>query len=236
MFWKSYSFFFCNLPNFFCCNSVYKYFHYYYRDRLEEPFKDKQPHLYQLVLRPDNTFTVRVDHNIVNEGSLLEDFTPPVNPPKEIDDPTDKKPEDWDERERIPDPEARKPEEWDEDAPPQIPDPNAAKPDGWLDDLEEMIADPDAKKPEDWDVDIDGDWEAPLIPNPLCEKAVGCGLWKAPLVKNPDYKGKWRAPYIDNPNYKGKWSPRRIPNPDFYEDLRPFQMTTIVSNRFLRSN
>ncbi|XP_063700248.1 calnexin isoform X2 [Culicoides brevitarsis] len=202
------------------------------KDRLEEPFKDKQPHLYQLVLRPDNTFTVRVDHNIVNEGHLLEDFQPPVNPPKEIDDPTDKKPEDWDERERIPDPEARKPEDWDEDAPPQIPDPNAVKPDGWLDDLEEMIADPDAKKPDDWDVDIDGEWEAPLIPNPLCEKAVGCGLWKAPLVKNPDYKGKWRAPYIDNPNYKGKWSPRRIPNPDFFEDLHPFKMTTISAVGF----
>lgn len=198
---------------------------------MEEPFKDKQPHLYQLVLRPDNTFAIRVDHNIVNEGSLLADFTPPVNPPKEIDDPTDKKPEDWDERERIPDPEAKKPEDWDEDAPPQIPDPNAAKPDGWLDDIEEMIPDPDAKKPEDWDIDIDGDWEAPLIPNALCEKAVGCGLWKAPLVKNPDYKGKWRAPYIDNPNYKGKWSPKRIPNPDFYEDPYPFKMTTIVSSR-----
>uniref|UniRef100_A0A336MBZ8 CSON014864 protein n=1 Tax=Culicoides sonorensis TaxID=179676 RepID=A0A336MBZ8_CULSO len=204
------------------------------KDRLEEPFKDKQPHLYQLVLRPDNTFTIRVDHTIVNEGSLLADFTPPVNPPREIDDPTDKKPEDWDERERIPDPTAKKPDDWDEDAPPQIPDSSVSKPDGWLDDVEEMIPDPAATKPEDWDNEIDGEWEAPLIPNPLCEKAVGCGLWKAPLVKNPDYKGKWRAPYIDNPNYKGKWSPRRIPNPDFFQDLTPFKMTTIVSVTFNR--
>lgn len=205
----------------------------FYRDRLEEPFKDKQPHLYQLIIRPDNTFTVSVDHKIVNEGSLLEDFQPPVNPPREIDDPADKKPEDWDERERIPDPEAKKPEDWDEDAPPQIPDPNAAKPDGWLDEIEEMIPDPNAVKPEDWDNEIDGEWEAPLISNPLCEKAVGCGQWKAPLIKNPTYKGKWRAPYIDNPNYKGKWSARKIPNPDFFEDLTPFKMTTIVSRNYL---
>jgi hypothetical protein len=27
-------------------------------------------------------------------------FSPPVNPPKEIEDPNDKKPEDWDEREK----------------------------------------------------------------------------------------------------------------------------------------
>lgn len=75
---------------------------------MEEPFKDKQPHLYQLVIKPDNTYSISVDHKLVNEGSLLEDFQPPVNPPREIDDPSDKKPEDWDERERIPDPEAKK--------------------------------------------------------------------------------------------------------------------------------
>lgn len=27
-------------------------------------------------------------------------YSPPVNPPKEIDDPKDKKPEDWDEKEK----------------------------------------------------------------------------------------------------------------------------------------
>lgn len=92
-----------------------------------------------------------------------------------------------------------------------------------------MIPDSNAVKPDDWDIEIDGEWEAPLVSNPICEKAVGCGLWKAPLVSNPDYRGKWRAPLIDNPNYQGKWAPRRIPNPDFFEDLNPFRMTSIVS-------
>jgi hypothetical protein len=31
----------------------------------------------------------------VRNGSLLVDFEPPVIPPKEIDDPEDKKPSDW---------------------------------------------------------------------------------------------------------------------------------------------
>jgi hypothetical protein len=31
----------------------------------------------------------------VKSGSLLENFKPPVNPPKMIDDPEDKKPADW---------------------------------------------------------------------------------------------------------------------------------------------
>ncbi|XP_065372441.1 calnexin [Calliphora vicina] len=197
------------------------------KDRLEEPFKDKLPHLYTLIVRPDNTYEIRVDHKVINEGSLLSDFTPAVNPPREIDDPEDKKPEDWDEREKIPDPSAQKPDDWDDDAPPQIPDPTATMPEGWLEEEPEMISDPSATKPEDWDSDMDGEWEAPLVDNPVCEKAVGCGKWKAPLIANKEYKGKWRAPMIDNPNYRGKWTPRQILNPDFFEDLTPFKMTPI---------
>lgn len=87
---------------------------------------------------------------VINTGSLLEDFTPPVNPPKEIDDPDDFMPKDWDEREKIPDPDATKPDDWDEDAPMQIQDPDAVKPAGWLDDEPEMVPDPTAEKPEDW--------------------------------------------------------------------------------------
>ncbi|XP_016952797.1 calnexin isoform X2 [Drosophila biarmipes] len=197
------------------------------KNRLEEPFKDKLPHLYQLVVRPDNSFEIRVDHKIINEGSLLTDFKPPVNPPAEIDDPNDRKPDAWDEREKIPDPTAQKPEDWDEDAPPQLPDTDAVMPNGWLENEPDMIFDPTATKPDDWDSEIDGEWEAPLVDNPVCEKAPGCGKWKAPLIPNPNYKGKWRAPMIENPNYQGKWAPRKIANPDFFEDLKPFQMTPI---------
>nr|AIF71174.1 calnexin [Penaeus japonicus] len=197
------------------------------RDKIEEPFKDKKSHLYTLVIRPDNTFEISLDHEVINSGSLLEDFTPPVNPPKEIDDPEDFMPEDWDEREKIPDPEATKPDDWDEDAPMQIPDPVAEKPSGWLDDEPEMIPDPTAEKPDDWDDEMDGEWEAALITNPKCADAPGCGEWKPPMVDNPEFKGKWRPPMIDNPNYRGKWKPRKIPNPDFFEDLEPFKMTSI---------
>lgn len=88
-------------------------------------FDGKKTHLFTLIIRPDNTFEVLVDQESVNKGSLLEDMTPPVNPPKEIEDPDDQKPEDWDEREKIPDPDADKPEDWDEDAPQKIPDESA---------------------------------------------------------------------------------------------------------------
>ena len=56
------------------------------------------PHLTPGQVRPDNTFEISIDHTLVNHGSLLDSFTPPVNPPAEIDDPADSMPKDWDER------------------------------------------------------------------------------------------------------------------------------------------
>ncbi|CAL8071593.1 unnamed protein product [Orchesella dallaii] len=196
-------------------------------NRVEDAFNDKKPHLYRLVLKPTNRFEVFVDGLLINQGSLLEDMEPPVNPPIEVEDPNDKKPADWDERERIPDDNSGKPVDWDEDAPPKIPDPSAQTPSGWLEDEPEMIPDPGATMPEDWDESMDGSWEAPLIPNPKCEDAIGCGPWTAPLIENPNFRGKWQPPMIDNPNFKGKWSRRKIPNPDYFEDKEPFKMAPI---------
>ncbi|XP_063148303.1 calnexin [Candoia aspera] len=192
---------------------------------LKNFFTDKKTHLYTLVLNPDNSFEILVDQTVVNTGNLLSDMTPPVNPPREIEDPNDQKPEDWDERAKIPDPDAVKPDDWDEDAPAKIPDEDAVKPEGWLDDEPEYVADPDAEKPEDWDEDMDGEWEAPQIANPKCESAPGCGTWQRPTIGNPNYQGKWKPTLIDNPNYQGIWKPRKIPNPDFFEDVQPFKMT-----------
>ncbi|KAF8215755.1 Calreticulin family-domain-containing protein [Mycena galopus ATCC 62051] len=186
-----------------------------------KPTIEKLTNLYTLIVQPDNTYEVLVNGVSEKSGSLLEDFQPPVNPPKEINDPDDKKPEDWVNEKRIEDPEAFKPADWDEEAPYEIPDEEATKPEGWLDDEPATIPDPDADKPEEWDDEEDGDWIAPTVPNPKCTEAPGCGEWKRPFKANPEYKGKWYAPFIDNPAYIGEWAPRKIENPDFYEDLTP---------------
>jgi hypothetical protein len=177
--------------------------------------------LYTLIVNADNTFEILVNGESSTKGSLLEDFDPAVNPPKEIDDPNDKKPEDWVEQAKIPDPSAKKPADWDEDAPYEIVDEDAVKPEGWLDDESLTIPDPDATKPEEWDDQEDGEWIAPTVPNSKCAEAAGCGEWKRPFKANPDYKGKWYAPQIDNPAYKGVWAPRKIPNPGYFEDKAP---------------
>jgi hypothetical protein len=59
-------------------------------------------------LSPDNTYKILIDGESQQTGSLLEDFDPAVNPPTEIDDPNDVKPEDWVDKQRIPDPDATK--------------------------------------------------------------------------------------------------------------------------------
>jgi len=135
---------------------------------------DEFTHLYTLILRPDNTYEVKIDDSVVQEGSLKEDWD--MLAPKEIKDPAAKKPSDWvDEK--------------------QIADPKDSKPAGW-DDIPKEVSDPDAKKPDDWDEELDGEWEAPMIPNGDYK-----GEWKPKMIDNPAYKGEWIHPMIANPDY-----------------------------------
>ncbi|EGD73071.1 calreticulin [Salpingoeca rosetta] len=135
---------------------------------------DEASHLYTLVLKPDNTYEVRIDGEKVEGGSIEEDFD--MLPPKMIKDPSVSKPEDWVDEKEIPDPEDEKPEDWDQP---------------------EHIPDPDAEKPEDWDDEMDGEWEPPMIPNPEYK-----GEWKPRMIPNPEYKGEWEHPMIENPEYE----------------------------------
>jgi len=137
---------------------------------------DEFTHLYTLIVKPDNTYEVKIDNAKVESGSLETDWD--MLPAKEILDPEAKKPEDWDDNETIADPEDVKPEDWD-------------KP--------EHIADPEAKKPEDWDDEMDGEWEAAMIDNPEYK-----GEWKPKQIPNPAYKGKWIHPKIANPEYSAE--------------------------------
>ena len=102
---------------------------------------DKQTHLYTAIVGTDNSVKILVDGAEKKVASLTSptDFKPPVNPPKEIDDPEDSKPADWVDEPKMDEPGAAKPDDWDEDAPRQIPDPKAEKPADWLDDAPEMV-------------------------------------------------------------------------------------------------
>ena len=56
----------------------------------------------------NNTFEVLFNGVSQRSGSLLEEFDPAVNPPKEIDDPKDSKPSNWVDEKKIADPTASK--------------------------------------------------------------------------------------------------------------------------------
>jgi len=135
--------------------------------------EDVFSHLYTLIVKPDNTYQVKIDGTEVQSGTLEDDWD--MLPSKEILDPEQSKPADWVDNEMIPDPEDTKPEDWDK--PQHIPDAGAAK-------------------PSDWDDDMDGEWEAPMIDNPEYK-----GEWKPKEIVNPDYKGPWVHPKVPNPEY-----------------------------------
>ena len=139
-------------------------------------------------------------------GKLLKDWD--FLPPKEIDDPEDKKPEDWEEDEEIDDPEDKKPDDW-KDEPETIPDESAKKPEDWNGNLYKKFYINCSKiwKTKD---DDDGDWIAPLVPN-------------------PKFKGPWEPKKIKNPKYKGQWKPKKIPNPE-YKDEDPDKVANYVTN------
>ncbi|CAI4232326.1 unnamed protein product [Auanema sp. JU1783] len=190
---------------------------------------DHKPHLYTAVINPNGDFSVNIDEKNVIYGNMLKDLTPSLVPPVIIDDPTDKKPQEWDDRAEIDDVEATKPDDWDESQPMQIVDETAVKPDDWLEEEPDLIPDSEARKPDDWDADMDGEWEPPSVDNPACKGVSGCGPWKRPSVPNPKYKGKWVCPKKANPAYKGVWKPRQIPNPNHFEPTAFGGLSTITA-------
>jgi len=135
---------------------------------------DEMTHVYTFIVKPDNTYEVRIDGDKKQDGNLEEDWD--FLEPKKIKDPEQSKPEDWVDEAKMDDPEDVKPEGWD--------------------DISKQIDDPDAEKPEDWDDEADGEWEPPSIDNPEYK-----GEWKPKRVENPDYTGPWVHPEIDNPDY-----------------------------------
>jgi len=135
---------------------------------------DQLSHVYTLIVRPDDTYEVRVDGEKRESGSLQADWDFLL--PRTIKDPSDKKPSDWVDSPKMDDPSDVKPADYDSIAK-EIPDPNA-------------------EKPADWDDEADGAWEAPMIPNPDFK-----GEWKPRQVDNPAYKGVWKQKEIDNPDF-----------------------------------
>ncbi|KAI0977938.1 hypothetical protein GJ496_003550 [Pomphorhynchus laevis] len=119
-------------------------------------------HVYTLHLYASNwSYEVRIDNESVQAGNLTDDW--PILQPREIAYPSDAKPSDWDDRERIADPNDKIPDNWE---------------------LPKLIEDIEATKSDDWDEEADGDWFAPMKTNPAY---MGKGPWIAKQIPNLEY-------------------------------------------------
>lgn len=189
--------------------------------------------LYTLNVAPNGDFEIRINGDVVRAGSVYStaDFDyVETSEPEFIADPTDTKPEDWEDEPTILDPTVSKPADWDESEPYLVPDIHATIPADWDVDEPEQIPDPAHPKPADWDEDEDGTWAPPLIDNPACLHH-GCGEWIRPMVKNPKYVGKWVHPTIANPKYKGEWAPKMVANPAYVPPAQ-FELANVAGIGF----
>ncbi len=135
---------------------------------------DRLTHVYTMVLYPNSTYAVYVDMKLLENGTLEQDWE--FGAPKYINDPSEKKPEDWDDRMYIEDPNSKKPADWVE---------------------EELVDDTKAKKPQDWNDAKEGQWQPPKTKNPKYK-----GPWTPSKVYNPKYSGVWKLKVVPNPDYK----------------------------------
>ncbi|KAF9969759.1 hypothetical protein BGZ73_007744 [Actinomortierella ambigua] len=154
----------------------YKGKNYLTKQHIVTPTKDNLSHFFRLTVHPDQKYSLQVDGEVKADHVPIEDHWD-IYEPRQIDDPTDIKPEDWVGIENK-----------------MIEDPTHVKPEGF--DKPKTIPDPEAKQPEDWDTEADGDWVAPEIPNPEYEE------WTPKYIPNPAYKGEWSAKKINNPKFE----------------------------------
>eukprot|EP00061_Rhincodon_typus_P015843 g43750.t1 len=213
---------------------------------------DELTHLYTLIIKPDQTYEVKIDNAKVESGNLEDDWD--LLPAKKIKDPEVSKPEDWDDRETIDDVDDKKPEREEEiDAfflnseylyPTLLLlalidfQHDAAQPQGCcqaeLSYLKKILSlylqCPllTATKKRHYT-----DWDKPEnIPDPDAKKPEDWdeemdGEWEPPMIPNPDYKGEWKPKQIKNPNYKGAWVHPEIDNPEYAPDTNMYRFENI---------
>jgi len=151
---------------------------------------DTYTHVYTLVLKPDGSFKVLTDGKESRVGTLDEAFT--ILEPKTIKDPSTSKPSDWVDEKFIDDPTDVKPEGYDEIAP-EIVDPEAEKPADWDDEL-----DGEWEAPRIPNAAYKGPWKPKKVENPLYK-----GEWVHPTIPNPDYQSDDSLYVFDSIKYVG---------------------------------
>lgn len=135
---------------------------------------DTSAHLYAFLLKKDGTYMVKIDGDVVAGGTVADDW--PLLAPKDINDPDASQPDDWITDAEMIDPTDVKPEGYD-DIPALIVDPSATQPEDWEEEDDGEWESPMISNPEY------GTWSPSMIPNPDY-----LGPWQHPQIPNPVYK------------------------------------------------
>jgi calreticulin len=137
-------------------------------------FEDRLTHVFTLIIHANQTYKILKDNFTDIESHMEEAFC--YASPREIPDPNDRRPADWEMVEYIDDP---------DDLPP--PSMRRGSP---------FMPDPTAKRPEDWDDAAQGTWTPPLIPDPDYRRE-----WSPRKIRNPAFRGDWVQRNMSNPDH-----------------------------------
>ncbi|XP_072457360.1 calreticulin-3 isoform X2 [Notamacropus eugenii] len=128
-------------------------------------------HLYTLTLRPDLTYEVKIDTDIIESGNIEEDWN--LGELRKMEKSSLKMPKNWDKLAQ-------------DDKPSDVPS------QGW----DKHFLDASANKPSDWNSELDGEWQPSLIQKPKYKNGL-----KSENMDNSDYKDVWLHQKIENPGY-----------------------------------
>ncbi|XP_020825094.1 calreticulin-3 isoform X2 [Phascolarctos cinereus] len=128
-------------------------------------------HLYTLTLRPDLTYEVQIDTDIIESGNIEEDWN--LEELRKMEKSALKMPKNWDKLSQ-------------NDKPSDVPS----------QDWDKHFLDASANKPSDWNSELDGEWQPSLIQKPKYKDGL-----KSENVDNSDYKDVWLHQKIENPGY-----------------------------------
>jgi len=156
--------------------------------KLDYDDKNEFTHLYTLILEADGSYQVLLDEKEKASGKIEADW---AFPKKDIKDPSKSKPADWVDTKKIADPSEVKPEGYDE-IPREIADATAEKPSDWDDEDDGKWEPPMIENPA-----YKGEWKPTMIDNPAYK-----GEWVHPTIPNPAYSPEKYAKY-DSLNYVG---------------------------------
>ncbi|XP_044514509.1 calreticulin-3, partial [Gracilinanus agilis] len=125
-------------------------------------------HLYTLTLRPDLTYEVKIDTDIIESGSIEEDWN--LQKIRRMEKSALKMPENWDKLSQ-------------NDKPSDVPS----------QDWDKHILDASANKPSDWNSELDGEWQPSVIQKPKHKDGLKLDnsdykdVWLHKKIENPGY-------------------------------------------------